>query len=86
MASEVLNMTRGMGAGLDLALTGLLFAVNSRVSGIPARAGHAFMVTVLDLAALAATTGFLSGTRSAAAQNPTMGLRSERQLPRSLAL
>ena len=80
MASGVLNMTRGMGTALGLVLTGLIFAGNGGVSGNPARAGHAFMVTALLLAALAAAAGILSATRPANRADLTMGLRRGSQV------
>jgi hypothetical protein len=75
MASGVLNMTRGMGTALGLAFTGLLFTVSGGDSGSPLRADHAFSVTALVLAGVAAaaacaaagrTDGTLGDTRLAA--------------------
>jgi EmrB/QacA subfamily drug resistance transporter len=60
MASGVLNMGRGIGTALGLALTGLLFAVNGGATGSPARADHAFTVTALVLAGIAAGAGLVS--------------------------
>ena len=57
MASGVLNMSRGIGTALGLSLTGLLFSVSGGASGSPARADHAFTVTALVLAAIAAAAG-----------------------------
>jgi MFS family permease len=63
MASGVLNMSRGIGTALGLALTGLLFAVNGNVGGGAGGAGHAFTVTALVLAGIAAGAGVVSGLR-----------------------
>jgi EmrB/QacA subfamily drug resistance transporter len=60
MASGILNMSRGLGTALGLSLTGLLFTVNGGVSGNPARADHAFTITALVLAALAAAAGVVA--------------------------
>ena len=50
-----------MGTALGLALTGLLFSANGGVTGSPARADHAFTVTALVLAAIAAGAGIVAG-------------------------
>jgi EmrB/QacA subfamily drug resistance transporter len=65
MASGVLNMTRGVGTALGLALTGLLFSVDGGTAGSPARADHAFTVTALVLAAFAAGAGVIATTSGA---------------------
>jgi hypothetical protein len=64
MASGVLNMSRGIGTALGLALTGLLFAVNGGVGGGAAGADHAFTVTALVLAGIAGGVGIVSAMRS----------------------
>ncbi|MGO8860335.1 MAG: DHA2 family efflux MFS transporter permease subunit [Acidimicrobiales bacterium] len=71
LASGILNMTRGMGTALGLALTGLLFSVSGGVSGGRAGADHAFSVTALVLGAIAAAAGMVSALRtgSGAARN-----------------
>jgi EmrB/QacA subfamily drug resistance transporter len=64
MASGVLNMSRGMGTALGLSLTGLLFTVNGGASGSPGMADHAFTVTALVLAAIAAVAGTVAASSS----------------------
>jgi EmrB/QacA subfamily drug resistance transporter len=70
MASGILNMTRGFGTALGLALTGLVFTISSRNSGdTPSRAAHAlaahaFTATALVLAAIAATAGLIAASRA----------------------
>jgi MFS family permease len=67
MASGVLNMSRGIGTALGLALTGLLFAVNGGVgggAGGAGGAGHAFTVTALVLAGIAGGAGVVASVRS----------------------
>jgi EmrB/QacA subfamily drug resistance transporter len=64
MASGVLNMSRGLGTALGLSLTGLLFTVNGGASGSPARADHAFTITALVLAAVAAAAGIVAAAGS----------------------
>ncbi len=64
MASGVLNMTRGMGTALGLALTGSVFTVAGGGAGTSAGAQHAFMVTAWVLAGIAAAAGVVSATRS----------------------
>ena len=64
MASGVLNMTRGMGTGMGLALTGMIFTVTGGDNGTAAGAEHAFTVTALVLAGIAAAAGVVSALRS----------------------
>jgi MFS family permease len=64
MASGVLNMTRGMGTALGLALTGSIFVVAGGDSGGTAGAAHAFRVTSYVLAAIAAGAGVVSALRA----------------------
>jgi MFS family permease len=54
MASGTLNMSRGIGTALGLALTGLLFALNGGAKGTALQAAHAFTITALALAGIAA--------------------------------
>ena len=61
VASGVLNMTRGIGTALGLAVTGLLFAVAGGQSVSPAAVSRAFSAAVLFLAATAAGAGVLAG-------------------------
>ncbi len=63
MASGILNMTRGMGTALGLALTGLVYAAAGGDGGSPSVVGHAFSVTLWFLAAVAAVAAGLSTLR-----------------------
>ncbi len=72
MASGVLNMTRGLGTALGLAVTGTIFTVaggdrgaGSGVTEVAAGAAHAFSVTAYVLAAIAFCAGVVSALRSA---------------------
>jgi len=64
MASGVLNMTRGMGTALGLALTGTVFVVAGGDAGGHAGAQHAFSVTAYVLASIAAAAGLVSAMRA----------------------
>jgi len=64
MASGVLNMTRGIGTALGLALTGSIFTVAGGDAGPMERAAHAFSVTAFVLALIAAAAGVVSALRS----------------------
>jgi hypothetical protein len=64
MASGVLNMSRGMGTALGLALTGLVFTVSGGDAGSAAAADHAFSVTAYALAAVATSAGIVAALRS----------------------
>ena len=70
MASGILNMSRGIGTALGLCLTGLLFGVSGGASGSPVRADHAFTVTALVLAALAAAAGMVAAAGTSALSAP----------------
>ncbi|MGH9079255.1 MAG: MFS transporter, partial [Acidimicrobiales bacterium] len=63
LASGVLNMTRGMGTALGLALTGLVFDVSGGRLLVASSVGHAFTVTSLFLAVVALTAGVIAGLR-----------------------
>ena len=63
MASGVLNMSRGMGTALGLAVTGSIFVVAGGESGGMSGARHAFTVTAYVLAAIATAAGVVSGLR-----------------------
>lgn len=63
MASGVLNMSRGMGTALGLALTGTIFVVAGGGGGASG-AQHAFAVTAYVLAAIAAAAGVVSALRA----------------------
>jgi MFS family permease len=60
VASGVLNMTRGMGTALGLALTGLVFEASDGQSLVTADVAHAFLVTAVFLAA-AFAAGLIAG-------------------------
>ena len=64
MASGVLNMTRGLGTALGLALTGTVFVLAGGDTGAAAGAEHAFTTTAYVLAAIAAAAGLVSATRA----------------------
>jgi len=59
MASGILNMSRGLGTALGLALTGLVFALSGGGEG-RAQSAHAFSVTALVLAAIAVSAGVVA--------------------------
>jgi EmrB/QacA subfamily drug resistance transporter len=63
MASGILNMTRGMGTALGLAVTGLIFSVSGGASGGMPGAQHAFSVTALVLAGVALAAGIVAAFR-----------------------
>jgi len=63
LASGVLNMTRGMGTALGLALTGLVFDLSGGRSLASPAVDHAFSLTALFLAAVAAIAGAVAGLR-----------------------
>ena len=62
VASGVLNMTRGMGTSLGLAVTGLIFDATGGSSASSGSVDHAFSVSCLALAAVAAVAGLVAGT------------------------
>ena len=67
MASGVLNMTRGLGTALGLAVTGTVFTVaggDVTRTGTSTDAAHAFTVTAYVLAAIAFAAGVVAATRS----------------------
>jgi MFS family permease len=68
MASGVLNMTRGLGTALGLAVTGTIFTVAGgdivKAGGAAADAAHAFSVTAYVLAGIAAAAGIVAALRS----------------------
>ena len=63
LASGVLNMSRGMGTSLGLALTGLVFDVAGGRDVLPASVDHAFSVAAVFLAAVAVVAGVIAGLR-----------------------
>ena len=60
LASGVLNMTRGMGTALGLALTGLVFDVSGGRASVSSFVAHAFSVTAFFLAAIAVVAGVIA--------------------------
>jgi EmrB/QacA subfamily drug resistance transporter len=73
LASGVLNMTRGMGTALGLALTGLVFDLAGGTSRIPVIVDHAFSLTAWFLASAALAAGLLSiGPRIMGRTKPTI--------------
>jgi EmrB/QacA subfamily drug resistance transporter len=65
MASGVLNMTRGLGTALGLAVTGTVFTVAGGVSDGSGGAAHAFTVAAVVLGCVAAGAGVVSLLRPA---------------------
>ena len=63
VASGVVNMTRGMGTSLGLAITGLVFGHGGGDSAAPEAVGHAFAVTSVVLAGIALAAGIVAGVR-----------------------
>jgi MFS family permease len=61
LASGILNMTRGMGTALGLALTALVFDLAGAKS--PSSVDHAFSVTTLFLAVVSLLAALLAGLR-----------------------
>ena len=64
MASGVLNMTRGTGTALGLAVTGTIFVAAGGDNGGAASAQHAFRLTAYVLAGIAAAAGIVSALRA----------------------
>jgi MFS family permease len=77
LASGVLNMTRGMGTALGLALTGLVFDVAGGRSSASPPAAHAFTVTALFLSAVAAVAGIIAGLREGGPLERSISARLE---------
>jgi MFS family permease len=77
LASGVLNMTRGMGTALGLALTGLVFDTAGGRSSGPSAVGHAFSVSALFLAALAVVAGVIAGLREGGPLERSIAARVE---------
>jgi MFS family permease len=65
MASGVLNMTRGLGTALGLAVTGSVFTAAGGDMGVTTAAAHAFTVAVAVLGCVAVLAGVLSLLRPA---------------------
>ena len=63
LASGVLNMTRGMGTALGLALTGLVFDLSGGRLPAASSVAHAFTITSLFLSAVALVAGTVAGLR-----------------------
>jgi hypothetical protein len=59
----VLNMTRGVGTALGLALTGLVFGRAGGGGGLPGAVAHAFSVSAYFLAAAALVAALLASLR-----------------------
>lgn len=72
-ASGILNMTRGLGTSLGLALTGLVFALVAGSHAKPNFVGHGFATACLFLAAVAVAAALLAALRGDA---PLDGTRS----------
>jgi MFS family permease len=63
MASGILNMSRGLGTALGLAVTSLIFSVAGGDTGSHPGADHAFTVTALALAGVALAAGTVAALR-----------------------
>ena len=77
LASGVLNMTRGMGTALGLALTGLVFDIAGGRSSASTSVAHAFTVTALFLSALAVVAGVIAGLREGGPLERSISARVE---------
>jgi MFS family permease len=77
LASGVLNMTRGMGTALGLALTGLVFDVAGGRSSASSSVAHAFTATALFLSALAVVAGIIAGLREGGPLERSISARVE---------
>ncbi len=77
LASGVLNMTRGMGTALGLALTALVFDVTGGRASASSPVAHAFTVTALFLAAVAAIAGVIAGLRQGGPLERSLSARVE---------
>jgi MFS family permease len=75
LASGVLNMTRGMGTALGLALTGLVFDVAGGRSSASSSAAHAFTVAALFLSVMAIVAGIIAGLREGGPQELPISAR-----------
>jgi len=60
MASGILNMSRGIGTALGLAVTGLVFSISGGELGARGAAAHAFAISALVLALVAASAGLVA--------------------------
>lgn len=78
VASGVLNMTRGLGTSLGLALTGLVFGLFSGAAGPPRPAvGRGFDAAACFLAAMALLAAVLAGLRDRTALQRDQALTGE---------
>jgi len=77
VASGVLNMTRGMGTSLGLAVTGLVFDMTGGSSRVPGAVDHAFSVTAVLLAGIALLAGLVAGVRESGPLSMPVGAMIE---------
>ena len=77
LASGVLNMTRGIGTALGLALTGLVFDLTGGRSSASSSVGHAFTMTAFFLAAVAVLAGVITGLREGGPLERSVAARVE---------
>ncbi len=77
VASGVLNMTRGIGTALGLALTGFVFDLAGGRSSASSSAAHAFTVTALFLSVLAVVAGVIAGLREGGPLERSISARVE---------
>jgi len=71
MASGILNMSRGLGTALGLALTALLFTVSGGGGDSHVQSTHAFSVTALALAGVAGAAGVVAAFAPTGRRNGT---------------
>ena len=77
VASGVLNMTRGMGTSLGLAVTGLVFDQAGGGSSSSGAVDHAFSVTCFVLAGIALVAGLVAGTGERGPLSAPVGMMVE---------
>ena len=68
VASGVLNMTRGMGTALGLAVTGLVFDLSGGTSSVPSDVADAFAVSAVVLAGVALVAAVVAAVGAAVAR------------------
>jgi MFS family permease len=71
VASGVLNMTRGVGTALGLAVTGLIFGASGGQAVAVGSLGRAFSVTAFTLAGVALVAAMVAATRPQAPHEVT---------------
>lgn len=78
MASGVLNMTRGLGTSLGLALAGLAYTIGAGAGeATPAGAASGYRDAALLLAAVAVVAGIIAGLRGSSRLSHDPALAAE---------